>query len=94
MAVDYFLIDAPHTVPEEMEAMHAAYERWRAVFHRWYDAKLGSAERAKLDIEGTVLMKEVDRLEQVARAAWLKKIEAQNGWAATHKSGRRKIIIE
>ncbi len=70
MTVDYFLIDAPHTVPQEFAAWEAAKERHHAVFLRCIDAPDGSAERAALDAEGKAAKIEATRLERVARQAW------------------------
>lgn len=71
MAVDFFLIDAPHVVPREFAAWEAAKEYHRHVFLRCIDAEEGSAERATLDAEGQAAKIESDRLEQIAREAWM-----------------------
>lgn len=73
MTVDYFLIDAPHTVPQEFATWQAAKEHHRAVFLRCIDAQDGSAERAALDAEGQAAKIEADRLERAARRAWSNK---------------------
>lgn len=75
MTVDFFLIDAPHAVPQEFRAWGAAKERHRAVFLRCVDAVAGSAEQTALDAEGQAAKHEADRLEQVARTAWLHKLK-------------------
>lgn len=71
MTVDWFLIDAPHTVPQEFAAWEAAKERHCAVFLRCIDAPDGSTERAVLDVEGRAEKIEADRLERIAREAWM-----------------------
>ncbi len=71
MTVDFFLIDAPHAVPQEFQAWAAAKDHHRAVFLRCVAAEAGSAEYARLDAEGQAAKTEAARLEQVARAAWL-----------------------
>lgn len=78
MTVDYFLIDAPHTAPQEFAAWVAAKERHRAMFGRCIDAPDSSAERASLDSEGKAAKIEADRLEQVARQAWRRVVPMQN----------------
>ena len=70
MAVDFFLIDAPHVVPVEFAAWRAAETRFGNIVMRWCDAK-SDAEKAALDCEGRVVKAEVDRLLLVARRAWL-----------------------
>jgi len=70
MAVDWFLVDAPHSVPQEFKAWDAAKKRHQAVFLRCCDASDGSPERAALNEEGQSLKIEVDRLEKIARDAW------------------------
>lgn len=72
MTVDWFLVDAPHVVPQEFQAWEAAKERHLAVFLRCCDAPAGSVEQAALDAEGRAIKIEVDNLEKVARAAWEK----------------------
>ena len=72
MTVDFFLIDAPHTVPQEFKAWEAAKAHHRAVFLRCVDAEDGSAEQSRLDAEGRAAKGEADRLEQAARTAWLR----------------------
>jgi hypothetical protein len=72
MTVDWFLVDAPGMAPQEFQAWFAAKERHRSVFLRCCDAKEGSPEQAALEAEGRALKIEVDRLEQIARDAWLK----------------------
>lgn len=72
MTVDFFLIDAPRAVPQEFKAWEAAKEHHRGVFLRCVDAEAGSAEQASLDAEGWAAKVEADRLEQVARTAWLR----------------------
>ncbi|MDF6970136.1 hypothetical protein NMT62_24265, partial [Escherichia coli] len=72
MTVDFFLIDAPHTVPQEFQAWEAAKAHHRAVFLRYVDAEDGSAEQSRLDTEGRAAKAEADRLEQAARTAWLR----------------------
>lgn len=71
MTVDWFLVDAPGTVPQEYQAWFAAKERHHEVFLRCCAAPVGSEEQAALDAEGKVLKAEVDRLEQIARDAWM-----------------------
>lgn len=70
MAVDFFLIDAPHAVPEEFRAWEAAKAQHRAVFLRCISAQAVSAEQTALDAEGRAAQTEADRLERVAREAW------------------------
>ncbi len=72
MTVDFFLIDAPHAVPQEFQAWEAAKAHHRAVFLRCVDAEDGSAEQSRLDTEGWAAKAEADRLEQAARTAWLR----------------------
>lgn len=74
MAIDWFLLDAPHLVPEEFKAWESARGRHRAVFLRSCNMQLSSADLAALDIEGKAIKVEVDRLEQDARQAWLRKL--------------------
>ncbi len=69
MAIDWFLIDAPHVVPAEFAAWEAAKAHHRTVFLQCIEAQ-DSAERAALDAEGRAVKIEADRLEQVARDAW------------------------
>lgn len=72
MTVDWFLIDAPHTVPSEFAAWEAAKENHRAIFFRACKAEIGSAEFVALDAAGREAVAEVARLEQIARDAWMK----------------------
>ncbi len=72
MAVDYFLIDAPHAIPEEFEAWEAATAHHRAIFYRCIEALDGSAEQATLEAEGRAAQAEAERLEQIAREKWAK----------------------
>jgi len=72
MTVDFFLIDAPRTVPQEFQAWAAAKDHHRAVFLRCVAAENGSVEQARLDAEGRAAKAEAARLEQVARTAWLR----------------------
>ena len=70
MTVDWFLIDAPHVVPEEFQAWDAAVKRHHSVFLRCCEAPEGSDEQVALDAEGVRLKAEADRLERIARSAW------------------------
>jgi len=70
MAVDFFLIDAPHVVPVEFAAWRAVETRFDDIVMRWCDAD-SDAEKAALDFESRVVKAEADRLYQVARRAWL-----------------------
>lgn len=71
MAVEYFLIDAPHTVPVEHAAWQEALARWRIAADRvfkcesWNDSTFERLNGVAVDAK-----QEADRLEQVARAAW------------------------
>jgi hypothetical protein len=70
MAVESFLIDAPHVVPSEFAAWEAAKQRHRELFLQVLalDPK-GTSDRV---LEGAAIKAaaEADRLEQVARQVW------------------------
>nr|WP_317623820.1 hypothetical protein [Acidovorax sp. SUPP3334]BDH38330.1 hypothetical protein AVHM3334_23025 [Acidovorax sp. SUPP3334] len=67
MAVEYFLIDAPHVVPVQYQAWEAAKERHFALFQRVLS--LSAREGGHADLEGAAqdAADEAARLEQVAR---------------------------
>ena len=60
MTVDWFLVDAPHVVPQEFQAWETAKERHRSVFFRCCDANEGTSERVALQVEGEALKIEVE----------------------------------
>ena len=67
MAVEFFLIDAPHAVPAEFAAWVAAKERHREVFLQVLDGRA-------LEASAVAAAAEADRLEQVARQAWARSL--------------------
>ena len=75
MAVDFFLIDAPHVVPEEFSAWEAAKKQRHEIFLRACDAS-DQDEIAALDVQARALKEEEDGLKKVAYAAWEKKLKA------------------
>lgn len=70
MAVDYFLIDGPHTVPQEFAAWEQAKEQHYAIFLQAIAADPNSEAGRALDLQGEKAAAEVSRLERIAREAW------------------------
>ncbi|KVE37233.1 hypothetical protein [Burkholderia sp. TSV86] len=70
MAVDWFLIDAPHVAPREYEAWRAAKAQHEALFYCVLDAEDGTDAQRALELAALEAKSEADRLEQVARDAW------------------------
>lgn len=75
MTVDWFLVDAPHIVPQEFAAWEGAKAHHHAVFLRCLNAPAGGEEQAALDGEGRAAKAEADRLEQIAREAWKRQLK-------------------
>lgn len=70
MAVDYFLIDGPHTVPQEFSAWERAKEQHHAIFLQAIAEDLDSEAGRELELQGQKAAAEVLRLERIAREAW------------------------
>ncbi|GKS91586.1 hypothetical protein [Acidovorax sp. SUPP2539] len=71
MAVEFFLIDAPHTVPVEHAAWQEALARWRIAADRVFNCESwDNSQFERLNHAAVEAKQEADRLEQIARAAW------------------------
>lgn len=70
MAVEFFLIDAPHIVPAEFEAWQAAKQRHRDLFLQVLALDEKGASFRALEAAAIEAAAEADRLEQAARRAW------------------------
>ncbi|ABM33251.1 hypothetical protein QRO08_11435 [Paracidovorax citrulli] len=68
MAVDYFLIDAPESVPDEFNAWVVAKNRHFSLFDEYMSA--GSDRRSEISVIACAAKVEADRLEGIARRAW------------------------
>ncbi|GKS73336.1 hypothetical protein AVME950_00590 [Acidovorax sp. SUPP950] len=79
MTVEYFLIDAPHTVPDEYAAWVQAKNRHHALFLEFITKCKGRTDADALAMETLALAAaaEAQRLEIVARQAWAKKFHIQ-----------------
>lgn len=71
MAVDFFLVDAPHTVPTEYNEWQAAYRRWHSLFKRVMESDQWHCNVDALEEQACTAKAEADWLEQIARQAWL-----------------------
>ncbi|GKT26903.1 hypothetical protein [Acidovorax sp. SUPP3334] len=81
MAVEFFLIDAPHTVPVEHAAWQAALARWRIAADRVFQCESwDNSQFERLNQVAVDAKHEADRLEQVTRMAWR---------SAPHSNGSR-----
>ncbi|WP_375576585.1 hypothetical protein [Paracidovorax oryzae] len=68
MAVDYFLIDAPESVPDEFNAWMVAKKRHFSLFDEYMSAS--SDRRGEMSVMAAAANVEADRLEGIARDAW------------------------
>jgi len=71
MSVDYFLIEAPRSVPAEFAAWEAARLRWHVLADRVFSCKDWSgAGFAAMNARAIEAKQEADALELKARAAF------------------------
>lgn len=78
MTVDYFLIDAPETVPIHFAAWEQAESVWREASDRLFSLDVWQGpEFEALNNEASAAKREADRLERVCRSAWHLSLEAR-----------------
>ncbi len=70
MAVEFFLLDAPHVVPADFAAWEAAKQRHRALFLQVLALDGKDARYHELEAEAVEAAAVAYRLEQAARQAW------------------------
>ena len=75
MAVEWFLIDAPHLVPSEFRAWTEAKERHYAIFRQAVDAQASGKPDEALEAAGVAAKVEADRLERIAWDAWQRALD-------------------